>query len=294
MRLTAAQRVAVIPRMFTIIGGDGSEYGPVPASQVRTWMAAGRANLQTKAKKIDEDTWKTLGDFPEFSPEAAPAPPPLPGDNAAAHSPSAAADPKAIADEMLARAAKLSISGCLSRGWDLWMKHFGRFLLAYLVFILISAALAFVPLGSLIFGGVLTAGLFHYTLKLLHEEEAVLSDLFAGFSEALGPLILAGIVVALLGVLGLFCLILPGIYLLVAWQFTYPLVLEKKLPFWTAMEVSRRVITHNWWRMFLLMIVAGLLSLLGLAVLVVGIILTLPISMCALACAYDSLCDAKK
>jgi len=273
--------------MYTIIGGDGGEYGPVPASQVRAWIAGGRANLQTKAKKLGTDEWKTLGDFPEFSPTAPVTPPPFEAEVA----PAAAvpADPKALADDLIARAGKLPVGACLSRGWDLWLQNFGQLILANLLFLLISIAFAFVPFGSLVFSGVLTAGMFHFTLKLLHQEKASVSDLFAGFSEALGPLILAGLVVALLTVLGFVCLIIPGIYLAIAWALTYPLVLEKKLPFWDAMEVSRRVISHSWWRMLLLVFVAGLLSTLGLAALIIGVILTMPISMCVLACAYDAL-----
>jgi hypothetical protein len=41
--------------MFTIIGGDGVEYGPVSADQVRAWITAGRANLETKAKTLDAE-----------------------------------------------------------------------------------------------------------------------------------------------------------------------------------------------------------------------------------------------
>lgn len=52
--------------MFTIIGGDGKEYGPATAAQVRSWIAAGRANLDTKAKAIGSEDWRRLGDFPEF------------------------------------------------------------------------------------------------------------------------------------------------------------------------------------------------------------------------------------
>jgi uncharacterized RDD family membrane protein YckC len=52
--------------MFTIIGADGKEYGPVTAGQIAEWIAGGRANLQTKARLSGDTTWKTLGDFPEF------------------------------------------------------------------------------------------------------------------------------------------------------------------------------------------------------------------------------------
>jgi hypothetical protein len=58
--------------MFTIIGGDGREYGPVTTEQVRAWIKAGRANLETKARSAGADDWLTLGDFAEFNPEALP------------------------------------------------------------------------------------------------------------------------------------------------------------------------------------------------------------------------------
>jgi|SRR5688572_12333470 len=59
--------------MFIIIGGDGREYGPVTTDQVRTWINAGRANLDTKAKALGSEEWRRLGDFAEFnSPTGAP------------------------------------------------------------------------------------------------------------------------------------------------------------------------------------------------------------------------------
>ena len=53
--------------MFTILGADGKEYGPVTAGKLHEWIAGGRANLQTKARRADETEWKTLGDYPEMS-----------------------------------------------------------------------------------------------------------------------------------------------------------------------------------------------------------------------------------
>ena len=40
--------------------------------------------------------------------------------------------------------------------------------------------------------------------------------------------------------------ILPGIYLGVAWIFTEALVIDKKLEFWPAMELSRKVVSRHW------------------------------------------------
>ncbi|HEY4246180.1 MAG TPA: RDD family protein [Lacunisphaera sp.] len=67
--------------MFTILGGDGKEYGPVTIGKIHEWIAGGRANMQTKARRQDETEWKTLGDFPEisqFGTAGSPTPPPIP------------------------------------------------------------------------------------------------------------------------------------------------------------------------------------------------------------------------
>lgn len=66
--------------MFTIIGGDGKEYGPATVDQLRVWIASGRANLDTKAKAVGSEEWRRLGDYAEFAPGG---PPPLGGTSAA-------------------------------------------------------------------------------------------------------------------------------------------------------------------------------------------------------------------
>jgi len=43
---------------------------------------------------------------------------------------------------------------------------------------------------------------------------------------------------------------LVGIYLMFAYTYAMPLVLEKKMGFWHALETSRRAITHVWFRFF--------------------------------------------
>jgi len=53
--------------MFTIIGADGKEYGPVSTEQIRQWFAEGRANALTQMKAEGSTEWKPLGSFPEFA-----------------------------------------------------------------------------------------------------------------------------------------------------------------------------------------------------------------------------------
>jgi len=68
--------------MFTIIGGDGREYGPVSADQIRNWINSGRANLDTQAKVLGSEEWRRLADYAEFAPPGSLPPvmePPLTG-----------------------------------------------------------------------------------------------------------------------------------------------------------------------------------------------------------------------
>src|ERR1044072_4306496 len=51
-----------------------------------------------------------------------------------------------------------------------------------------------------------------------------------------------------------FALILPGIYLSVAYTMTMPLLAFNDLRPWAAMETSRKAITHKWFSVFFLLL----------------------------------------
>ncbi len=272
--------------MFTIIGGDGKEYGPVSAEQVRAWLASGRANLSTKAKYAGTEEWHTLGEYTEFTSSAATTPPPVAAGDI---------DPKTYAADLIARAAPLDIFDCIGRGWELLKSNFGSLVGATLVVMIVACVANAIPflgyLAALLLGGVFNGGLYYFYIKKVRGQPVELGDAFSGFTLALGPLILTGLLVSLLTMAGLICLILPGIYLAVAYGFSYMLVIDRKMEFWVAMEVSRRVITAQWWRMFGLLIVGGIIAVLGLLGLIIGVFITLPIFLGALVYAYEDLCS---
>ncbi len=277
--------------MFTIIGADGKEYGPVTADKLREWIASGRANAQTQARRDGETAWSTLGSLPEFSAAfAAQPPPPAPSFSAGASSP----DPKAYADAILARGGKLDFGGALSRGFDLLKSDYWPFVGVTLVMTLVIALVGVIPVANLLLLGLLTGGLQYYYVRKARGEKPELGDCFAGFSVMTGALIIGGLLVWLFTLLGAFLLILPGIYLGIAYQFTFLLILDHKLDFWPAMEVSRRVITANWFLMFFLIIVAGILSALGTVFLVIGVVLTAPYYYAVFAAAYEQLVGPRK
>ena len=68
--------------MFTILGADGKEYGPVTADKIREWIKSGRANAHTSIRRTGETEWTTIAALPEFGP--APTPSPFPSAASAA------------------------------------------------------------------------------------------------------------------------------------------------------------------------------------------------------------------
>jgi len=54
--------------MYTILGGDGKQYGPVTAEAVRQWVNEGRANRNTQIRPEGSEQWQTLAHVPEFAP----------------------------------------------------------------------------------------------------------------------------------------------------------------------------------------------------------------------------------
>ena len=131
-------------------------------------------------------------------------------------------------------------------------------------------------------------------LKRLRGQEATVGDVFAPFNDSVLNLAMASILAGILVSIGMIFLILPGIYLAVAYIFTIPLIADKKLEFWTAMELSRKVVTKHWFSALGLIIVAGIIAALGVLALVIGLVVTAPIAGASLAVAYDDLFGDQK
>ncbi|MEI9863532.1 MAG: DUF975 family protein [Limisphaerales bacterium] len=82
---------------------------------------------------------------------------------------------------------------------------------------------------------------------------------------------------------------IPAIYLSVSWKFTLPLIIDKQLGFWAAMQTSRRQVGKHWWQVFGLLILIGLLNTAGVFLCCVGMLFTFPIGIAALMFAYETI-----
>jgi hypothetical protein len=246
--------------MYKIIGGDQKQYGPVSTDEVRAWIADGRLNAQSLAWTEGAADWKPLGAFPEFADalrEKA-LPQPLTG---ARLLPGTA---EVFRAEILARPSRVEIGRCFARSWRLVTENFGLLFGVTVIVWAISFGLGRIPLigGFIAFlvRGPVYGGMYLAFLKKIRGEEVRITNLFSNI-DAAGwvQLFLVGIVSSLLSTIATACcLVLPGIYLLVAWTFSIPLVADKRLEFWSAMELSRKVVTRVWFEIFGLLLIATL------------------------------------
>ena len=197
--------------------------------------------------------------------------------------------PDVIAAEYLRRNASVDIGDAISRGWQLVMDHMGILVGGSLLAWVVTLALGCVPIVGWILSMVLVGGLYLFFIRRIRGENVEIGDVFSGFSLAFAPLALAGLLTWLLTTIGLILCILPGIYLLVGYVFVPALVIDKKLDFWPAMEVSRQVVQKHWWTIFGLLLVLALIVIAGFIACLVGVIIAAPVATAALMYAYEDL-----
>src|SRR6202158_1911067 len=197
--------------------------------------------------------------------------------------------PETIAAEYLSRGAVIDIGGAISRGWALVRDNMGMLVGATALGWLITFGLAFVPVVGWAVGLVALGGLDYMFIRRIRGEAVQIGDVFAGFNLAFLHLTLAGLVKWLLTSLGFALCTLSAIYLGCGYVFALPLVIDKKMEFWPAMEVSRRVVHRQWWSIFTLVIVSGLIACAGLLVCIVGALVTVPVASASLMYAYEDL-----
>ncbi|KSW24285.1 MULTISPECIES: hypothetical protein [unclassified Pseudomonas] len=134
----------------------------------------------------------------------------------------------------------------------------------------------------------LLAGLNMIGIRRAADQPATINELFAYFGLFV-PLLVTGLAITVLTYLGLFLLVLPGIYLGVSYALAIPLVVERGLSPWQAMEASRKAIGQHWFKVFGLFLALGLIMLLSAIPLLIGLVWTLPLAFIAIGVLYRTI-----
>jgi hypothetical protein len=95
------------------------------------------------------------------------------------------------------------------------------------------------------------------------------------------PLLGTYLLMSLLLVIGFMLLIIPGIYLMVAFALAMPLVVEKRLGPWEALSASRKAIGKRWFAALWFGVALTVINMIAALPLGIGLIWTMPFSVIA-------------
>ena len=191
------------------------------------------------------------------------------------------------------------------RGWEIFkakaMPFVGFTFLIIAIAIFLPVILPY-PLGSgdpeagqlggnvvvNILSPLLNAGFYIVALQIARNRPTAFSDFFRGFKEAI-PILLLFIISTVFTVVGFFILVLPGIYLAVSYVLSVPLLLDKNRDFWPAMAPSRKLVGNKWFAFFGFVLVLGLVNIVGALFVGLGLLVTLPWTVCTMTAAYEDI-----
>jgi len=209
---------------------------------------------------------------------------------------------------------KFTISEVLSEAWEKTAGAKGSFMLAFAIYFGISIGLSIVAqifmaiiisstgnnetaviifsiIQQLVFNLILLPiGMGMFILGLRRSANASLQpgSIMGYYSHALrlfGTMLLMYFIV----MIGFILFVIPGIYLMVAYYMAMPLVVEKGLSPWQALEVSRKTISKRWFTMFFFMIVITLIAVVAMIPLGIGLIWAAPMMLIAYGIIYRNM-----
>ncbi len=320
--------------MYRILGSDGKEYGPVSIEQLNQWIRERRVNGETRVQGEDGAwrLLREVPELVVLLQPPVVAPPLISAPTEANSIPSDFdGDYDLDIVDCLTSAWRLfqqQFSTLFGPTMMYVLIAFGLGIFGALPYIgpLFS-------LCSMVIGGPLMAGLYVVYLRVIRGEMPPLGSLFDGFRKMFGHLFLGNLAVGILAslpllagfivlfvsvglsaIMGLakgsaswpaFPVLAPGlglillglpvtIFLTVNWMFSLPLILDQRVGFWSAMKRSWRQVRRHWWSCLALSVVIAILNFFGMLCCLVGLLVTVPISILATMYAYETVIHGRK
>lgn len=168
------------------------------------------------------------------------------------------------------------------KSWEMFLKQ-PLFSMAFTLLIFSLQLLALVYLDKFVFlFGLLLApplysGFYLVAFKISAGQPVVYPDFFKGFTYYF-PTVLIWLVGQVLVSLGIFALIIPGVYLAVAYNFAVLMAIFGGFDYWSALEESRKLITVRWWKFFVYTLLLLLINLGGILTFGVGLLVSVPVT----------------
>ena len=183
----------------------------------------------------------------------------------------------------------VDIVGWLETAWGIYRRNWMPFSLVSFIFLTVVVLAQLIPFaGNLVVMGPLTAGFFLVTAEIVSGRDFNPGTLFGGFKYFI-PAFIANLLITTFTTIGFMLLLIPGIVIGGFYVFTYLFIVDKKLGFWESMEGSRKVAAKDTVGFALFYFAMGAVNIAGLLCMVVGILVTLPVTMIAMFVAYEKL-----
>lgn len=185
----------------------------------------------------------------------------------------------------------LDLGRWLAGGWKLISEELIGYIIAAFILAVITVVTLkiFTPIIYLAVAGPLKAGFFLMTVNHLRTgRPPLIGDLFQPFTKYL-PVTLAMLIMSVFIAAGLICCLIPGIFLLGIYPFTFLFIVDRGLDFWDAMEASRKVASRGYLEFALFALVLIVLNIAGLLFFLVGSLVTIPLTYASVTIAYKEL-----
>jgi uncharacterized membrane protein len=186
---------------------------------------------------------------------------------------------------VLPSTAPATPSRWISQGWGIVREDLGTFILITLIALALWLAVGFTVIGHFLVGGPLISGMFIAIRRRMQEGRTEFMDLFSGFNLFIDSFLIC-LLTSLFAFLGLLLCIFPVFFVGAIYLFPFLFLIDRRLSFWDAMEASRRLVASDLLGYVIFVILLALLNLVGLMLAGVGLLVTIPTSMAAVAVAY--------
>lgn len=188
-----------------------------------------------------------------------------------------------------------SIGEAIRFGWTTVTRNLGLFVLAVMIVLGINMLPALfdrflILITVLVWGLDIAVGLgfMRMVLRFVDGEKGELVDLFSAFHLIIGYFVASIIVSLVVGVAFLF-LILPGIWVGIRLMLYGWVIADREVGPFAALDASWAITRGAFWQLFGLLFTLFFVNLLGLLALGIGLLVTGPLSVVAIAYAYRRL-----
>jgi uncharacterized membrane protein len=222
-------------------------------------------------------------------------------------------------NSLIQQGYELNVTECIGEGWKILNQNLGGFIGFVLLSVLlyfVSFCFCFIPL---LFTGNLFAGFYIVAMRIQNQQTVTFENFFDGFKNSNFPQILLETlvigVITIVVYIPIYAVQIPlqfsgmeatdpakywtiyGLATLVGWialifvgiiyMFAIPLIIDQRIEFWPAMELSRKIVMQRWVSFLLLSILLSLLNFAGTLACGIGLLWTTPLYFCSIVAAYN-------